>query len=508
MPAPETQNWRVNLSCNAAQHIFDRGLLRPAAMRSALLAAIADALESRRDDIITTCADETALLAAELAPEFARMIGTLRMFSELVKTDAWSRPVINKPETNPAHAVGPNHDVRSILMPLGPVAVFGASNFPLAYGVCGGDTASALAAGCPVVVKEHPAHPKTGRLLAEIAICAARAAVGADGSLGYVDNEDPKDFNVGAALVQSMWMTAVGFTGSTAGGTALQKLAAERRGGPIPVFAEMGSLNTVFITQLAFERRGQEIADELVRSILLRVGQQCTKPGVIFVPGESQHAAMVQMISDGLLAAPKRRMLSAGVAENYYRRVDQVRQSYPIATAKWGRATPMPTDQQCSALQGVPVVFSTLDLSMENDPTVWEEMFGPAVIVAKHAGSAESFLPGALTVSVYIEPEECRVVPGKWEEDWDSIPRAGMDDFMAARDRGWLLECLLSKAGRIIFNGPPTGVRVCEAMIHGGPFPATNVPHTTAVGPRAIERWCRPVCFQNAPTALLPDALR
>ena len=403
------------------------------------------------------------------------------------------------PRTEP---IGPNHDLRSLLIPLGPVAVFGSSNFPLAYGVCGGDTASALAAGCSVIIKEHPAHPITGRLLATIAQAAINLATNeprasASGNtssdalqhvLQYIPNEDPKDFSIAQQLVQNSRVTAVGFTGSTRAGFALQTLC-NSRPGPIPIFAEMGSLNCVFICPDAFARRADAIADELAASAMARIGQQCTKPGVVFVLGESELRTLNHMIRDRLLAAIPRRMLSRTVADNYYRRLDE--------TAAEGslESTPLPTPAQRRAALGVPVIFSSNDLWNETRRGVWEEIFGPAMIIARYNTTDSPFLLGALTLSIYAESEDIDAPfegRGKWRSD-------SLREF---------LNTIRARAGRIIFNTPPTGVRVATSMVHGGPFPATNRPDTTAVGPRAIERWCRPICYQNCPDILLPPELQ
>lgn len=452
--------------------------------RANLLDALAAALDARRDEILKTCADETALTIDELTPEFARMTGTLRMFGQLVREGSWVRAAVDTKQTQ--GLVGPNHDIRSMLVPLGPVAVFGSSNFPLAYGMCGGDTASALAAGCPVVVKEHPAHPRTGRLLAEIAQGTHQGHF-SEQPLRYVLNEDPADYSVAQQLVQNMWISAVGFTGSTTGGLALERLCKDRYT-PIPIFAEMGSLNCVFVARGAFAAKAEKIADELVGSVLSRVGQQCTKPGLVFVPGKDEHIALYGMIRDRLLAAKPRRMLASTVAQNYYRRLDEV-----AACGCIEDHTSLPTAAERASLLGVPVLFSATDTLMETYRPVWEEIFGPALIVARYCGSAHDFIPNGLTVTVYAENEDTDHPQGKWD--------------MFERFQDWLL-AVRRHAGRVIFNGVPTGVRVATGMVHGGPFPATNVPHTTAVGPRAIERWCRPVCWQNCPDGLLPEELR
>lgn len=261
-------------TCRLAGEAFVAWRQAPA-RRAETLDAVAAALDARRGDVVSTAAEETALTPDELAPEFDRMTGTLRMFAALIggsglppdRKSPFRAAISRKGD----HTLGPNHDVRSMLVPLGPVAVFGSSNFPLAYGVCGGDTASALAAGCPVVVKEHPAHPRTGRLIRGIARAAATTAGAHESLLGYIENTDPRDFSAAEQLVQHPAIRAVGFTGSIPGGLAIENLARER-GTPIPVFAEMGSNNVVVITPAAAAARAEEIADELAASILQRFG--------------------------------------------------------------------------------------------------------------------------------------------------------------------------------------------------------------------------------------------
>ncbi|MBX3404984.1 MAG: aldehyde dehydrogenase family protein [Phycisphaeraceae bacterium] len=479
-------------------------------VRAGLLEAIAAALDAARVEIITTTAEETALLPAELEPEFDRMTGTLRMFAALVREGSWVRAAIDMPNshsqregaggrtnTGAPPLIGPNHDIRRMLVPLGPVAVFGASNFPLAYGVCGGDTASALAAGCPVIVKEHPAHPKTGRLIHRITFAAA-AGVGAAGALGYIHNEDPTDHSVAKALVQHAAVAAAGFTGSTRGGIAIHNLAATRtsRDGtpdPIPVFAEMGSCNVIIVLRHAFNRHAEAIADEVAASLLARVGQQCTAPSVMLIAGYDKAEWMYTALADRIARAPKRRMLSSSVAANYYARLDEVMASGAIEDH-----TTYPSPAERDASLGVPVVLYTQAVKMEDAPRLWDEIFGPGLIVAGCGSMAHGYFctPKALTVAVYAEAEDLAA------DDTALLDEAFIGTTVE------IVREVRQRAGRIVFNGVTTGVRVCTSTVHGGPFPATNRPDTTAVGPLAIERWCRPLCFQNCPDALLPPELQ
>ncbi len=547
-------NHDIDAACRQSAAAFAALANLPADSRAAILDAIAAALDLNRDHILQVASDETALTIEELTPEFARTTGTLSMFAALVRDGSWCRAAIDTVIQNPrGHAgatetaraqpphdpigpgvtagvpydqpIGPNHDLRSLLIPLGPVAVFGSSNFPLAYGVCGGDTASALAAGCPVIIKEHPAHPKTGRLLAGIARAAIqnpRGNAGATkaspqqptfGNLGapdhllqYIHNESPTDFSIAQQLVQHDNIKAVGFTGSIPGGLAIEKLARERTI-PIPVFAEMGSANRVVIYPAALKNRGPAIAAELAVSILARHGQQCTKPGLIALSGDRVAGpAFVAELARLLDAATPRRMLSARVTEEYVHRCRRLSAipDLTIATDRTDPEAPANAERRTA-----PMLFAAMDFDRARYDLdalqmftpegrgYWlnDEIFGPAAIVFGGSG-AENFCYAspALATTIYADPD-----------DMDEL--LYRDDPEPPELEFWL-QRLINTTGRITFNGPPTGVRVATSMVHGGPFPATNAPHTTAVGPRAIERWCRPLCYQNCPDALLPAELQ
>lgn len=446
--------------------------MRATDARRSMLVAIARSLEQARDLIIATASSETALTAPELAPEFARMTRTLEMFADLIESDRWTRPAISPPQTDPSKAIGPNHDVRSMLIPLrGVVIVFGASNFPLAYGVCGGDTASALAAGCPVVVKEHPAHRNTGRLLAQIARDVIKSSGLDPNLLGYVEDDGTDTAGLARALVEHPNAAAVGFTGSTTIGTTLIKIA-NARPIPIPVFAEMGSVNPNVIFPAALASREDAIIDQLASSISQRYGQQCTCPGIIFLHGNRDGRPFAQKLWAKLSQTPMRRMLSPSVAAGFERAVETVANAREVS--RIGTTEP-----------GGPVVLHCVgsEALAQFETVLATEMFGPGVLVIDDAGFDNDLIefPGSLTMSIWFDP----------------------GDIDAVRQ---FLDTGRFEAGRIIFNGVPTGVRVAEGMVHGGPWPATNRPESTAVGPRAIERWCRPVCLQNANGFPLPPA--
>lgn len=443
----------------------------PASQRGSVLRTIDAALDQSRSLIIAAAASETSLTDAELAPEFSRMTRTLEMFAALVEEGKWVRAAISPAESDPSKAIGPNHDVRSMLVPLrGAVIVFGASNFPLAYGVCGGDTASALAAGCPVVVKEHPAHRQTGRLLAQIARDAIKSAGFDPDLLGYVEDDGKDTAALAKSLVEHRNAAAVGFTGSTNVGTTLIKIA-NARPIPIPVFAEMGSVNPNVIFPGALAARGPAIAQQLASSIAARHGQQCTCPGIVLVPSNDHFFA--SMLEDELGKAPARTMLSENVRTGFQRSVAKVASALGEDVSEHVSGT-----DKTAAL----VLRAPSRAALEFREVFETEMFGPAAVVLSgtmdESRAAIERLPGSLTISVWYDESDAAAVQE-------------------------LLPDLIDRAGRIIFNGVPTGVRVAEGMVHGGPWPATNRPESTAVGPRAIERWCRWVCWQNAPSSLL-----
>lgn len=454
--------------------------------RAELLEKIAASLEANRDAILQTASAESSLTIDELTPEFARMTGTLRLFADLIRDPAWTRPAISARLSEGQSAIGPNHDVRSMLVPLGPVLVFGASNFPLAYGVCGGDTASALAAGCPVIVKEHPAHPRTGRVIFHTAQAGIRQA-GVDAFvLGYVEHTDPRDLATAEELIRETAISAVGFTGSRRGGEAIERIARERPL-PIPVFAEMGSANPVLITPRALRTRGEPIAHLIADSILARFGQQCTCPGIIVVP---EAAGEGQKFSDALAArinaAAPRRMLTPWIRDSYLARAGEVAGTAGVKLIAGSLAAI--GDREAAAM-----LLESDQMTYGWHGAMREEIFGPAALVVRVAGDGDDAITGmgtlplaaSLTLSLFFEQDD-------------------PTDIGAARS---LLARVGSIAGRLLFNGVPTGVRVAPGIVHGGPMHATNSPQATAVGPRAIERWCRPMCWQNCPEPLLPPEL-
>jgi 2,5-dioxopentanoate dehydrogenase len=443
--------------------------------RAAFLEAIAAGIEAIGDALIERAMQETGLPAARLAGERARTTGQLRLFANWVRAGGADEPRLDPPL--PDRKPLPRADLRLRHIGVGPVAVFGASNFPLAFSVAGGDTASALAAGCPVVVKGHPAHPGTSELVGR----AIRAAVAESGlHEGVFSLLSGTGHDLGGALVADPRIMAVGFTGSRAGGLALARIAAARPV-PIPVHAEMSSVNPVFLLPGALTTRAEALGNAFVGSLTLGAGQFCTNPGlVIGIAGEGLERFVVSAAA-ALEAAPSATMLTPGIAEAYRKGVEALAGS--PAAWKVARSREEGGPNACR-----PALFVADAAGFLAHPDLAREVFGAASLVLRCADGTEMVavarsLEGQLTATLHLEPR---------------------DHPLAAA----LLPVLEEKAGRILANGWPTGVEVCHAMVHGGPFPATSDPRTTSVGTLAIRRFLRPVCYQDLPEALLPAALK
>jgi NADP-dependent aldehyde dehydrogenase len=373
----------------------------------------------------------------------------------------------------------PRPDVRRMLVPLGPVAVFGASNFPLAFSTAGGDTASALAAGCPVVVKGHPSHPGTGELVAHEVRAAVAAAGLPDGTFAHLL---ASGVEVGEALVDAPAIAAVGFTGSTAGGRAIADRAAARPV-PIPVYAEMGSINPIVVTGAALEARAQAIADGLVASVSNFGGQLCTKPGVVFVPAGPAGDAFAQAVAAQLDRVEPTVLLNERLRDALGAAVERL--------AAEDGVTPLGSAGAFSGegYRHQPAAYEAPAAAVAEGSALLEEHFGPVVVLLRYGGREELLaalerLEGQLTGSIHAEPEA--------------------DGELLAL----LTEQLAARAGRVVYDGFPTGVAVTHGMHHGGPYPATSAPAHTSVGMTAIRRFLRPVAWQNAPAAVLPPELR
>jgi len=446
-------------------------------VRAAFLERIGDEIMGLGDALIARAHVETGLPAARLTGERARTVSQLRLFAQVVREGSWADARIDTaiPDRHPV----PKPDLRRMLVPIGPVVVFGSSNFPLAFSVAGGDTASALATGNPVIVKAHSGHPGTSELVAG---AVARAVQSCGLPSGVFSMLHGAGAVIGVALVRHPSTTAVGFTGSRAAGRALFDAAAARPA-PIPVFAEMSSVNPVFILPGAMRERGAAIAEALKNSVTMGVGQFCTKPGLVFGLGGDTFDAFQASLGGLLEAVAPGTMLHAGIAEAYH---DGLRH----ASAVTGVAVVARSTEQADAshTHGEAVVARTDAVNFTAHPELAEEVFGPYALLISASSLDEleriaSLLDGQLTASIHGTPA----------------------DLEAAAPLVRLLE---QKAGRLVINGFPTGVEVSPAMHHGGPYPATTDVRFTSVGTAALYRFVRPVCYQNCPAALLPAALR
>jgi len=420
---------------------------------------------------------ETALPEARLTGERGRTMGQLRMFADLIREGSWVEARIDTalPDREPL----PRPDLRRMLVPMGPVAVFGASNFPLAFSVVGGDTASAWAAGCPVIVKAHPAHPGVSELVGRAVLAAARECSMPDGVFSMVHGASHE---VGQALVFHPSIKAVGFTGSFAGGKALFDLVAQRPE-PIPVYAEMGSSNPLFVLPQAIAERGGQIAQGLVGSVTLGGGQFCTNPGLtVLLEGEESNA-MLSRAASLFADAPACTLVHPSIKTAYDRALEEVSSIERLEVAAQASAPgPLPeTDARATLLMTDAVTF------LQN-PRLGEEIYGPTTVAVVCQDREELLevarsLQGHLTATIH-----------------------GTDEDLETYSE--LVEILQGKVGRLIFNGFPTGVEVSPAMHHGGPYPATTDARATSVGTAAIQRFARPVCWQSFPSAALPLELQ
>jgi 2,5-dioxopentanoate dehydrogenase len=456
----------------AAAEAF-RSLPAGTAPTAGVLRTVADLLEGAAEEVLARCDAETGLGMPRLTGELGRTTGQLRFMAEVAGSGERLDATI---DTAVPGAVPPAPDVRRVGLPVGPVAVFGASNFPLAFSVLGGDTASALTAGCPVVVKAHPAHPGTselcGRLLAE----AVRAHGLHPGWSSVVQGADPA---VSGALVRAAGVAAVGFTGSIQGGLAIAAIAASRPD-PIPVHAEMGSTNPTFVSAAAARHGGAALASALVDSLTMGAGQFCTKPGLVFVAEGADGDAFAADVAREYAARPAGVLLSPTVRDAFARGLAAARSGARVLAA-----------QEDAAGSGLQVAGTLLEVGLDElraSEALRAELFGPAAVVVRcgeeEMAEAAELVEGSLTATVHLHGDA--------------------DDAWAQQ----LVAALQLRAGRVVVGGFPTGVRVTRAMHHGGPFPSSTDARHTSVGSGAVDRFLRPVAFQGAPDALLPPALR
>lgn len=465
----------IDAACALAWSAFDayRGL--SSEQRAGFLEAIAQQILAQGEALVRRAHEETALPMARLEGERARTVGQLRLFAAELRAGEWLGLRLDpaQPQRRPV----PRPDLRQRKIPVGPVAVFGASNFPLAFSVAGGDSAAALAAGCPIVVKGHPAHPGTSEWVARAIVAAASETGMPNGVFSLLNGPDTA---LGAALVADARIRAVAFTGSRSGGLALMKAAAARPE-PIPVYAEMSSINPVILLSGALATRAAGLAQGFSASLTLGVGQFCTNPGLVLALEGSGLQEFLDTASSALSATAPATMLTPGIHRNYERGVERLAREEGISLLARGMESSNP---HC----GRAALFCTSARSLLADLRLAEETFGPASLVVRCADLSELLevlerLEGQLTMTLQMDERDHPLAQA-------------------------LLPTLERKAGRLIVNGWPTGVEVCHAMVHGGPFPATSDGRSTSVGTLAIERFLRPVCYQDFPQSLLPQSLR
>lgn len=463
----------VDQAAEAAWQAFDIYRSTSPEQRAAFLELIAQYIEADKDRIVERAGLETGLPQGRLTGELGRTTGQLRAFAAELRIGAHQEIRINtaQPDRLPA----PSPDLRQRQIPLGPVAVFGASNFPLAFSTAGGDTASALAAGCPVVVKAHNAHPGTAALVGQ---AVTRAVTEAGLPAGVFSQLFGAGSSVGQRLVAHHRIKAVGFTGSRGAGIALMKTAAARPE-PIPVFAEMSSINPVVIFPGALSTGAQDLAAGFVSSLTMGSGQFCTNPGLIFVPAKD--SGFVDAAGSTLASTDGQTMLSTGICGSYLEGVVRLAETPGITAVSAGK-------ELSGRNAPAPALFLTDTDTFRSVPDLQEEIFGSAALVVQYRDEPDlvfalETLQGQLTATVHAVEEDSSKVQA-------------------------IMPVLERKVGRILFNGWPTGVEVNDSMVHGGPFPATSDSRTTSVGSLAIYRFQRPVSYQNIPSNLLPEALQ
>ena len=472
----EAETAQINAAVEAAAQAFDAYRQVSAAQRAVFLERIADEILALGDDLLQRAHAESALPLERLTGERGRTMGQLKQFAALVREGSWveARLDLAQPERAPL----PKPDIRRMLIPLGPVAVFAASNFPLAFSVAGGDAASALAAGCPVVLKAHPAHPGTAEMVARAVASAAEATGMPAGVFSLIHGTSHA---VGATLVKHPLIKAVGFTGSLRGGRALFDAAAARPE-PIPVYAEMGSINPVFILPGALRERADALAEGMKNSVTMGVGQFCTCPGLAVALRDESFTRFAAKLETLIEAAPTATMLYPAIAQAYAAGVQG------LAGIEGVKTTQAKQTAELHKTHASPTVFTTDAATFAAHHALSEEIFGPATVVVACDERAQletiaRALDGHLTATIHGTDEDLR-------------------------DYAGLVEILATKAGRLIFNGYPTGVEVCPAMQHGGPYPATTDARTTSVGTAAIARFARPVAYQGFPQTVLPVELQ
>jgi 2,5-dioxopentanoate dehydrogenase len=445
--------------------------------RARFLRHIADGIEAIKPELVERAHRETALPEARLNGEAARTINQLRLFAQVVEEGSWVQARIDPAQHDRKPL--PRSDIRSMMRPLGPVAVFGASNFPLAFSVAGGDTAAAFAGGNPVIVKAHHAHPGTSEMVGQVIVRSASDCGLPAGVFALLYGPGT---SIGTALVEHPKVKAVGFTGSLSAGKALMDRAAARPE-PIPCFMEMSSVNPVFVLPEALRSRAAQIASGLFGSFTLGVGQFCTKPGLVFLPRNADADVLVEALKTQVEKGAACSMLTEGISKSYRSGIASHAGNGSVATL--ARSAAMNGHESTSA---APVLFEVSGAELLRKPELAGEIFGPTTLLIRYENRKEMLalarsLEGQLTATLHATETDL----------------ADFADLVAILER---------KAGRLVVNGFPTGVEVCHAMVHGGPYPATSDSRATSVGTYSIYRFVRPVCYQDFPQAALPDELK
>jgi NADP-dependent aldehyde dehydrogenase len=467
----------IDRAMTLADRAFDTYRALPTKARASFLDRIGAQIDAIGDALIERAVAETGLGADRLKGERARTVNQLRMFAKLIGEGSWVQARIDKPL--PERKPVPKPDIRRMLVPLGPIVAFSASNFPLAISVAGNDTASGLAAGCPVVVKAHPAHPGTSELVATAVVNAARETNMPDGVFSMLHG---RSHEVGLALVRHPLTKAVGFTGSLRGGRALMDAAAARPE-PIPVYAEMGSINPLFVLPGALAARGPQIASGLLASVTLGVGQFCTCPGlVVGMEGES-HRQFVDAAKQAFAGSASGTMLYRGIRDAYESGVGAFGKTKGVSVLAQSPET------STSGFTGCAALLATDARTFLSNPDLSHEVFGPSTMLVTGKSRDDVLdiarnLEGHLTATIHGTPEDLR-------------------------EYADLVAILQRKVGRLVFNGFPTGIEPCPAIHHGGPYPAcSDGGRTTSIGTAAIERFTRPLCYQGWPDEALPPELQ
>ncbi|WP_108247099.1 aldehyde dehydrogenase (NADP(+)) [Muricauda brasiliensis] len=470
----EVTKEEIEKAVDAAWDAFKVYRSVPGKQRAAFLNAIADEIQALDQELIDTYTKESGLPEGRAIGERGRTMNQLSSFAKLVETEDWRSNTFDAAE--PDRKPMPKEDLRKTMIPLGPVAVFGASNFPLAYSTAGGDTASALAAGCPVIVKSHPMHAGTSELVASAIVKAVEKTGMPKGVFSSING----GVQAGVDLVNHPKVKAVGFTGSITGGRALFDIAAKREE-PIPVFAEMGSINPVIITPDAISQRGGEIANTYAGSITLGTGQFCTNPGLLLTIKNDHTEGFIAELAKETIALDPQCMLHPNIKSGYEKKEADV-------TSQSGVEVVGKVDADLEPNYAASAVATVSGSEFLANPKLHQEVFGPFSLVVQCKDDTELFqiiegLEGQLTGTLIAE-----------ENDTINLIE--------------VVDALQNRVGRIIYNGVPTGVEVCPSMQHGGPYPASTDSRFTAVGVHAINRWVRPVSYQSFPQSLLPEHLK